>query len=53
MTTTSTHETEIILDTEVPLIRIIREFDAPTEMYSGPTPILSFWSSGQGRGTRR
>lgn len=31
MTTTSTHETEIILDTEVPLIRIIREFDAPTE----------------------
>ena len=27
--TTSTHETEIIVDTEVPLVRIIREFDAP------------------------
>ncbi|MGY1631463.1 SRPBCC family protein [Geodermatophilus sp. SYSU D01186] len=27
--TTSTHETQIIADTEVPLIRIIREFDAP------------------------
>lgn len=29
MTTTSTHETEISVDPEVPLIRILREFDAP------------------------
>lgn len=31
MTTTSTHETEIIADPKVPLVRIIREFDAPPE----------------------
>ena len=31
MTTTSTHETEIIVDPDVPLVRIIREFDAPPE----------------------
>jgi uncharacterized protein YndB with AHSA1/START domain len=29
MTTTSTHETRIELDSEVPLLRIVREFDAP------------------------
>ncbi|HVF14778.1 MAG TPA: SRPBCC family protein [Acidimicrobiales bacterium] len=29
MTTTSTHQTEIVADPEVPLVRIIREFDAP------------------------
>ena len=29
--TTRTHETEIIVDEEVPLVRIIREFDAPPE----------------------
>ena len=29
--TTTTHETEITLDTEVPLVRIVREFDAPVE----------------------
>jgi uncharacterized protein YndB with AHSA1/START domain len=29
--TTSTHETEIIVDPEVPLVRIIREFDALPE----------------------
>jgi uncharacterized protein YndB with AHSA1/START domain len=29
MTTTSTHETHIEVDQEVPLVRIIREFDAP------------------------
>lgn len=29
MTTTRTHETEIIVDPDVPLLRIIREFDAP------------------------
>jgi uncharacterized protein YndB with AHSA1/START domain len=31
MTTTSTHQTEIIADPDVPLVRIIREFDAPPE----------------------
>ena len=31
MTTTGTHETSIIVDAEVPLVRIIREFDAPPE----------------------
>ena len=31
MTTTSTRETEIIADPQVPLVRIIREFDAPPE----------------------
>jgi uncharacterized protein YndB with AHSA1/START domain len=31
MTTTSTHDTEIIVDPNVPLVRIIREFDAPPE----------------------
>jgi uncharacterized protein YndB with AHSA1/START domain len=28
---TTTHETEIIVDPDVPLVRIIREFDAPPE----------------------
>ena len=31
MTTTSTHETEILADPNVPLVRITREFDAPPE----------------------
>jgi uncharacterized protein YndB with AHSA1/START domain len=31
MTTTSTHQTEITVDPEVPLVRITREFDAPPE----------------------
>ena len=31
MTTTSARETQIIADPDVPLIRIIREFDAPRE----------------------
>jgi len=29
MTTTSTHQTEITADPNVPLVRIVREFDAP------------------------
>ena len=29
MSTTGTHETQIISDPDVPLVRIIREFDAP------------------------
>ena len=31
MTTTSTHETEITVDPDVPIVRITREFDAPPE----------------------
>jgi uncharacterized protein YndB with AHSA1/START domain len=31
MTTTSTHQTEITADPKVPLVRIVREFDAPRE----------------------
>ena len=31
MTTTTHHDTEIIVDPDVPLVRIIREFDAPPE----------------------
>ena len=31
MTTTSTHQTQITLDPDVPLVRITREFDAPPE----------------------
>jgi uncharacterized protein YndB with AHSA1/START domain len=31
MSTTHTHETEISLDPDVPLVRIVREFDAPPE----------------------
>ncbi|HKY14660.1 MAG TPA: SRPBCC family protein [Microthrixaceae bacterium] len=31
MTTTSKHETQIIVDPDVPLVRLIREFDAPVE----------------------
>jgi uncharacterized protein YndB with AHSA1/START domain len=31
MTMTTTHETEITLDPEVPLVRITREFDAPVD----------------------
>jgi uncharacterized protein YndB with AHSA1/START domain len=29
--TTSTHQTQIIVDPDVPLVRIVREFDAPPE----------------------
>lgn len=31
MTSTSRHETEIIVDSDVPLVKIIREFDAPPD----------------------
>ena len=31
MTTTSTHETQIAVDPDIPLVRITREFDAPPE----------------------
>lgn len=29
MTTTGTHETEIVVPTDLPIVRIVREFDAP------------------------
>jgi uncharacterized protein YndB with AHSA1/START domain len=31
VTSTSTHETQIVADADVPLVRIVREFDAPPE----------------------
>jgi uncharacterized protein YndB with AHSA1/START domain len=31
MSATSTHETEITVDADVPLLRIVREFDAPVD----------------------
>ncbi len=31
MSVTHTHETEIVVDPDVPLVRIMREFDAPVE----------------------
>ena len=31
MTTSGTRETQIVADPDVPLVRIVREFDAPTE----------------------
>ena len=31
MTSTTHHETQIVLDPDVPLVRIVREFDAPPE----------------------
>ena len=31
MTTTSTRQTEIVVDPTVPLVRLVREFDAPVE----------------------
>ena len=31
MSTTRTHETEIVSDPDIPLVRIIREFDAPPD----------------------
>ena len=31
MTTTTHHETQIIADPDVPLVRITREFDAPVD----------------------
>jgi uncharacterized protein YndB with AHSA1/START domain len=31
MTSTTTHETQITLDPDVPIVRIVREFDAPPE----------------------
>jgi uncharacterized protein YndB with AHSA1/START domain len=46
MSTTHTHETEIVVDPAVPLVRIIREFDAPPEKvfraHTEPT-LVSQW----------
>ncbi len=54
-TATNANETQIILDTEVPLIRIIREFDAAPEKvfraHTGPD-LLSKWIGPRGYETR-
>ena len=49
--TTSTHETQIIVDPEVPLVRIIREFDAsPEKVFRAHTDPDLFvqWNGPQG-----
>lgn len=55
MTTTGTRETEIIVDQEVPLVRIIREFDAPPakvfRAHVDPTLIVQ-WLGPRGIETR-
>jgi len=48
MNTTSTHDTEIVVDAEVPMVRIIREFDASPAKSSEPTSTPSSSSSGTG-----
>ncbi len=51
MTTTSTHETEIIADPNVPLVRIIREFDAtPDKVFRAHTDpeLLAQWLGPRG-----
>ncbi len=49
MTSTNIHETQIIADPDVPLVRITREFDAPPRRCSEHTPTPSSWCSGSGR----
>jgi uncharacterized protein YndB with AHSA1/START domain len=43
MSSTSTHETTVTVDPEVPLVRIVREFDAPPEKvfraHTEPEPV--------------
>ena len=51
MTTNTKHETEIIVDPDVPLVRIIREFDAPPEkVFKAHTDpdILKLWNGPDG-----
>jgi len=50
---TMTHETEIIVDTEVPLVRIIREFDAtPEKVYRAHVDpeLFAQWTGPEKRG---
>ena len=55
MTTTRTHETQITSDPDVPLVRIIREFDAPPaevfRAHSDPG-LVARWSGPRGLKTR-
>jgi uncharacterized protein YndB with AHSA1/START domain len=55
MTTTSTHETEIIVAPDVPLVKIIREFDAPVQKvfraHTDPE-LLARWLGPHGQHTR-
>ena len=55
MTTTTTHETEIIVDPDLPLLRIIREFDAPPEKvfraHADPDLVVQ-WNGPRGMETR-
>lgn len=51
MTTTNTHDTEIIADPNVPLVRIIREFDAtPDKVFRAHTDpeLLAQWLGPRG-----
>ena len=50
---TTTNQTEIVVDPDVPLVRIIREFDAPSRRSSGPTPTPSWCASGSARAATR
>ena len=51
----TTHETEIIVDSELPLVRIIREFDAPPEKvfraHADPE-LFARWNGPKGMETR-
>jgi uncharacterized protein YndB with AHSA1/START domain len=55
MTTKTTHETEITLDTDVPLVRIVREFDAPPDKvfraHADPE-LFARWNGPRGMETR-
>ena len=55
MTSTSTHETQISSDSDVPLVRIIREFDAPPEKvfraHTDPE-LFAQWTGPNGMGMR-
>ena len=45
---TTSHQTEIIVDRDVPLARIIRELDAPPERVFRAHADPSVWSGGEG-----
>jgi uncharacterized protein YndB with AHSA1/START domain len=55
MTTKTTHETEITLDTDVPLVRIVREFDAPPDKVfraHAEPELFARWNGPRGMETR-
>lgn len=55
MTTRTTHETEISLDPDIPLVRIVREFDAPPDRvfraHADPE-LFARWNGPRGMETR-